>query len=104
MVAQRLPEIGIVCERYIFGRTPVDEAISPRLFVSWPPLFIAAAAQINLAVDNPFTIIEIRLDGPIGIQDAASSTELYAALATVAVCPNEVDPVLKGACYPSAAR
>src|SRR5437763_8955818 len=104
MVAQRLPQIGIGCKHYIFGRTPVDETIPPRLFIRWPPLFSATAAQINLAVDNPFTIINICLDGPIGIQDAASSTELYAALAAVAVRRNEVDTVLKGTGYPGPAR
>ena len=104
MVAQRLPEIGVVREHYIFGGTPVDETISPRLFIGRPPLFSAAATQINLTVDNPFTIIKIRLDGTIGIHDAASSAELYTALAAVSVRPDEVDTVLKGACYPGAAR
>ena len=67
------------------------------------PTFIPASAEINLTVDNAFTIIEICLDGTVRIENAAAAAELYAALKSVAVSRDEIDSIFKCACHPPAA-
>src|SRR5207244_1167748 len=104
VIAQRLPEVSIVYERDVLGGTAISKAISPCFFVRWPPPFVTAAVEVNLAVDDALAIIEIGLDRAVGIQDTASTAELYAAFVAVTVRRDEVDPILKGASYPTTAR
>src|SRR5437764_6004050 len=67
------------------------------------PTFIATAIEINLSVDNSLPVIEVSLNRPIRLKDAASAAELYAALLAVAVGSNEVDAIFKGTCHPPTA-
>src|SRR5437879_300638 len=103
MVAQRFPQVSIVHERDVFCWPTVSEAVSYDFIVMSPP-FVATTSQINLSVDNPFTIIAIGLDRAIRVENAASAAELDAPLLAVAIGGYQVHAVFKGTGHPPAAR
>src|SRR5947209_1412828 len=103
MVAQWFPEIGIVDEYHVLSGSAVGKTISGEFFTRRSPTFIAALPEINLTVDNALAVIEIGLDGPVGIENTTAAAELYAALKSVAVSRDEVGSIFKCACHPPTA-
>src|SRR5437763_870772 len=103
MIAERFPEIGIVGERDIRGGLGVSKAIRVRFLLGVAPACLLAEAGINLSINNALAIVEIGLDGAIGIENAASTAELYTALTTVAIGCYEVDAIFKCASHPPVA-
>src|SRR5690242_18730730 len=103
MITQWFPQIGVIHKRYVFCWPTVGQAMTHH-FITTSPLFVAALSEVNLSVDNSLTIIQVGLKRAIGIENAASSTELNAPLLAVAICGDEVNTVFKGTGHPPAAR
>src|SRR5947209_1966125 len=104
MIAKRFPEIGIVGERDILCGLAVSEAISVWFLIGVTPAFLMAETEINLSINNALAIVEIGLDGAIGIEHAASAAELYTPLTAVTIGCYEVDAIFKCASHPPATR
>src|SRR5260221_13070810 len=100
MVAQRLPQVGIIDQRYVFRWPPTGKAVSRGLLTRTSPAFITAEAKINLSVDNAFASIDILLNRTIRHNDTAPAAKLYAALQAITVSSNQVHSILEGARYP----
>src|SRR6266567_1484491 len=100
MVAQRLPQVGIIDQRYVFCWPPTGKTVSRGLLARTSPAFITAEAKINLSVDNAFAIIDILLNRAIRVNDTAPAAKLYAALQAITVSSEQVHSILEGARYP----
>src|SRR5437868_12492536 len=102
MITKRLPQIGIVDQRNILRRSAISKSIARGCIAGTlgSPTFIATAAQIDLSVYNPRPVIQVSLNRPIGVKNAAPAAELYAALLATAIGSDKVDAIFKGTCHP----
>ena len=102
MIFQRLPQVRIIDNGNIFGWLAVSQPVTSDFFLICPPALVAAASQINFAIDNPLTIVQVVLDCSIRINDTAAATELHATFETIAVRSYKVHAILKCSCHPPA--